>query len=271
MKAYFYTSPTIQILPVLYAATPPEQKSFFWEIIAPAFEFTLFIGVVYLIVSCLLIFSSSLKQFFEYQSVHAEDPFWLLWREFGSLTGLGPKKGSTKDFIERVRNRKRHEKITLTVLKHSDDSDLIDVIHDSVGLQVELAGYDNEVEVFESVPDGCRAVHLYWWLEAEVTNGGFHQFFFNKGIDWALMTLEGLKPLKEEKLAQILARAIDVALREEDEQLEYETDNPLALIENYVQAREQSSLPELDSEFYQLRHGDAAVRFIRDHPERFVS
>jgi hypothetical protein len=44
-------------------------------------------------------------------------------------------------------------------------------------------------------------------LEREVNNGGFNQFYWNSSGDYAQETLEGLKIIKANKMAEILQRA----------------------------------------------------------------
>lgn len=66
--------------------------------------------------------------------------------------------------------------------------------------------------------------------------------------------------------------AIEVYLQEEPEQLKHRTDNPLQMIEQYVKARNVSTLPELDSSFYEADDdGALAMEYIRAHIDVFVA
>lgn len=48
---------------------------------------------------------------------------------------------------------------------------------------------------------------LVWELEAEVNNGGFHQFFFNSDGDRAVLTPAALRQIGAEHTASIVERA----------------------------------------------------------------
>jgi hypothetical protein len=85
------------------------------------------------------------------------------------------------------------------------------------------------------------------------------------------MALEGYKLFGEHEVASVLARAIDVYLQEEPEQLKHRTDNPSQMIEQYVKAREVSTLPELDRLFYEADDSGSAVKYIRAHIDEFVA
>src|SRR6185436_580594 len=48
-------------------------------------------------------------------------------------------------------------------------------------------------------------------LEAEVNNGGFHQFFFNSSGELVPQTLDALKTIGAPKTRQLLERAVAIA------------------------------------------------------------
>ena len=49
---------------------------------------------------------------------------------------------------------------------------------------------------------------VLWWLEAEVLNGGFHQYFFNSAGDGALRAVAALDTLGAPSTAGILREAL---------------------------------------------------------------
>ena len=55
-----------------------------------------------------------------------------------------------------------------------------------------------------------RVFYLVWWLEAEVNNGGFNQFFFNSAGDYATETVEALRTIGAEQTAALAEQACDV-------------------------------------------------------------
>jgi hypothetical protein len=63
---------------------------------------------------------------------------------------------------------------------------------------------------FVSLTSHERVFYLVWWLEAEVNNGGFNQFFFNSAGDYATETVEALRTIGAEKTAVLAELACDV-------------------------------------------------------------
>lgn len=110
---------------------------------------------------------------------------------------------------------------------------------DAVSEKYELAGFDglNEKE---------QAIYTIWWLEAEVNNGGFHQYFWNSAGDHADVALKSLNDIGATKTASLLEKAIDIAFdgqlpesrAERQDQLEIDEDSKV------------DALGDLDSEFY---------------------
>jgi hypothetical protein len=45
---------------------------------------------------------------------------------------------------------------------------------------------------FEALSEKEQAIYTMWWLEAEVNNGGFHQYFWNSAGDHTKVALESL-------------------------------------------------------------------------------
>ena len=64
---------------------------------------------------------------------------------------------------------------------------------------------------FDSLEGPEQVFFLVWWLEGEVNNGGFHQFFFNSNGALAPETLDALHTIGAPNTGEILREAIDVA------------------------------------------------------------
>jgi hypothetical protein len=101
------------------------------------------------------------------------------------------------------------------------------------------------IEKFASLSPSERIFVLIWELEAEVNNGGFHQFFFNSAGDHAAGTAGALRRIGAQRAAYIVERATSLfpdgppADRSVRQDVLEEVDPDLALFE------------ELDSEFYE--------------------
>jgi hypothetical protein len=99
---------------------------------------------------------------------------------------------------------------------------------------------------FSSLNEKEQAIYSIWWLEAEVNNGGFHQYLWNSAGDHSSSALISLKSIGAIKTANLLEKAIEIAfnsklpISREDRQSQLEVDEDVKM----------DKLGELDSEFY---------------------
>lgn len=100
---------------------------------------------------------------------------------------------------------------------------------------------------FEALSDKEKAIYTIWWLEAEVNNGGFHQYFWNSAGDYAEIALVSLKNIGATKTASLLEKAIDTAFNGELPKSRAERQNQLEIDEDV----KMEKLNELDFIFYQ--------------------
>lgn len=64
---------------------------------------------------------------------------------------------------------------------------------------------------FESLSATERIVYCVWWLEAEINNGGFDQFFFNSAGNLYAETRDALTIIGAHKTRKLLESAAAVA------------------------------------------------------------
>ena len=76
--------------------------------------------------------------------------------------------------------------------------------HDAVWARYQRVG-------LEGLSPEERVVHCVWWLEAEVNNGGFDQFFFNSAGGAVPETLEALEWIGANKTKDLLVDAVRTA------------------------------------------------------------
>jgi hypothetical protein len=102
---------------------------------------------------------------------------------------------------------------------------------------------------FDSLSYAEKCMHHVYWLETEVNNGGFDQYFFNSSGDYAIDTPAMLEEIGAHHTAQIVKEAISIfpggaPSRDREERLKmYE------LISDEISRR----LNELDSKFYEYK------------------
>jgi hypothetical protein len=250
--------------------TPPEKSDVFQGVTVFLLGLPLLYAAFYMLAGAVLWLSPSVRAFSAHQFAVGANPFtdfadWIM----GYIKGDRRSRKSRRFFRE-FHNRRRYPVLTRDTLALLDGSHLIDAVVDYVTLKI---GDDhaNSLKTVSSLPRGFQAVYSTWWVRAEVNNGGFHQYFYNKGVDWAFMALEGYKLFGQLDLAGLMARAIEVYLQEEPGQLAHHTDDPTQLLAEYVQAREISTLPELDSLFYKADDQAPVERYIRAHRAEFIA
>lgn len=86
-----------------------------------------------------------------------------------------------------------------------DDVDLVDAVTSSLAEAIR-APFDDKSWLMAATP-GQRAVFALAWLDAEVSNGGFHQFFFNPTGALAAEALGGARLVGLERHAAIIEDA----------------------------------------------------------------
>ena len=124
---------------------------------------------------------------------------------------------------------------TSTVTKYPESLDAVEIKHKIFGL--------------DALNDKEKAIYTIWWLEAEVNNGGFNQYFWNSAGDDAALSLQSLNKIGATKTAELLKRAIDVAfsgslpLTRDDRQKQLEIDEDKKI----------EALGELDDRFYEYQ------------------
>ena len=92
-----------------------------------------------------------------------------------------------------------------------------------------------------------QAIYTIWWLETEVNNGGFHQYFWNSAGDHADVALKSLRSIGAKKTAELLEKSIKIAFEGKLPINRSERQNKLEV----NQEAKLERLEELDNEFYE--------------------
>lgn len=177
-------------------------------------------------------------------------------------------------FFNACRNRRRYTFITIAdvhrLLVADDSIDNLDgAVMDCINFRIGDA-YDRALEIVSGLPRALQMAYSTWWLDAELTNGGFHQYFYNQGC-FALMAAEGCRLLDAHSHLELLLHAIDVYLKEEPTEQLFRPNELTELIEQYALARKFSDLPSLDHAYYALPCLDEIrAKYMQQHPEQFV-
>jgi hypothetical protein len=180
---------------------------------------------------------------------------------------------SIRRFYRDYDNRMRYPELTRDILDSIGELEFDAAVVDYVGLKIDM-DYTHALEIVSQMSPGIQAVYTTWWVRAEMDNGGIHQYFYNKGVDWAFKALEGYRLLGAPKHAALMAQAIDLYLQEEDQQRAHFSGNLLTMLEDYVEARKASNLKDLDALFDRIEGEsiiELAFQYMKNHPEEFIA
>ncbi|MCR9199834.1 MAG: DMP19 family protein [Planctomycetaceae bacterium] len=170
-----------------------------------------------------------------------------------------------------------YTQFTPALIDALEEGELEEAIVDYAVAAENAAGERDPRDVFRELPPGFATVYTLWELQAQVDNGGFFQFFVNRGLPFALLTLESCQQVGREDMRLLLARAIDRALEHEDS-----VDTAAAALQDvtqlttggwadaYLNGEKEISLDDLSSEFYELDPIDLD-QFIRLNMSLFQS
>jgi len=191
-----------------------------------------------------------------------------------SFFGCKKKEKSEMDLLiekstEEYNNRKIYKKLTAKILDSIPDDKLEQTIFDNI---YEIIGedYKNELNNVKKLTKGQQAFFSIWWLEAEVNNGGFNQFYFNSSGQYSEMSAVGLKTIGAEKFSQLVYRANKI-YNENKERLEEFDDGTM---ESFSESYKDNPLNACDMEFYELYEleniSDLRIKYIRENIPEFT-
>ena len=156
--------------------------------------------------------------------------------------------------------------LTVDVIDACDDWELFQVVFDNICDSIT----DDSIEVLSRMTKGQQAIYSIWWIEAEVYNGGFNQYFFNPSCRFSEMAIEGFKHVNAPKYEKLMRQANDIYLKNKKNLAGY--DNGTA--EFFSQSYEERIFEECDTEFYKLDTENPmrlyCVKYIRENVQEFL-
>jgi hypothetical protein len=120
-----------------------------------------------------------------------------------------------------------------------------------------------------SLPQPWRAIHTVGLLEAEVNNGGFHQFFWNTEGKFNDATLKDLKYIGANQFHELFASAL--AVYAGHDYGKEKKDSGTNWKKRFTKGYDEKRFDDLDDRFYKLKlDGDEMLgQFIKKHPELY--
>jgi len=179
-----------------------------------------------------------------------------------------PNAEQIRASIDAFNDRKIYRTLEVATLREIPDDELEQVIIDYVGTKID-GNYEEEPKIVRSLPESIRAIYVTWWVESEVRNGGFNQFFWNSHGVFAEDAVKGYEFLGAPEHAALLREAIAVSLAEEAIVKKFKNKNSR---ESFSESYQHTKLTDIDKKFHKLGDdlGDSRIKVIREKPELFT-
>jgi hypothetical protein len=126
---------------------------------------------------------------------------------------------------------------------------------------------DHEVELSKRMSKGQKALYFFWYLDGQVTNGGFAQFYMNGYDKYLPPILEGLEVIGDLQLIALVSEANNYVSKNASIFIE------AAEKEDFETPYEQlPRLDELDDNYYKLHKETIKLieAYARANKEEFV-
>ena len=124
-----------------------------------------------------------------------------------------------------------------------------------------------EVELSKRFSPGQKALYFFWFIESQVSNGGFIQFYWYGYDQYLPVIIEGLELVKDTDMLALIAEAEETVMKHKKRLMDFYD----AL--DFASAYE--AMPEfigLNKRFMALHDAtmDKIEAFARKHPEQFA-
>jgi hypothetical protein len=127
---------------------------------------------------------------------------------------------------------------------------------------------EEEKLLLKRLSPGQKALYFFWYLDAEVTNGGFIQFYWNYNRQYLPPIIDGLKLIGDTELLGLVEKADKEYLAHKDKfDSQREKDNWEPLY------NELKQFEKFDEQYYKIH--DKTMELIeiytRKHPDEFIN
>lgn len=172
-------------------------------------------------------------------------------------------KKSLDDFA----NRRIYRALSPQILASIPDDKVEQAVFDYAVTKLE-GHYDDEANIANMLPPGVRALYVTWEVEAEVNNGGFHQYYWNTQDRYSREAVNGFEFFGAVKHAALMREANSVRAEEIDALAKFRKEDTS---EAFAESSEASHLGPPDERFFALDESLSMLRVakIRSMPAAF--
>lgn len=164
-----------------------------------------------------------------------------------------------KQSLDDFANRRIYRTLSPQILASIPDDKLEQAIFDYVASKLE-GHYDDELNIVNKLPPGVRALYVTWEVEAEVNNGGFHQYYWNTADRYSRQAVEGFEFFGAVKHAALMREANSIRAKETDTLAKFRKEDTA---EASSKSSRASALRPLDERFYGLDENLSVLRVAK--------
>lgn len=125
----------------------------------------------------------------------------------------------------------------------------------------------SEISLSKRLSIGQKTLYFFWYLDAEVENGGFIQFYFNKTDHYLPSILEGLLFIQDKQMIKLLETAETLYKKNEKAFTRIKTVSGFSKL-----YEKMPGFSALDDKYYKLRDKTIAhiIKYFKQNPKEFV-
>jgi hypothetical protein len=128
-------------------------------------------------------------------------------------------------------------------------------------------GKEDEKLLARRFSPGQKALYFFWYLDAEVTNGGFIQFYWNNNRKYLPPIIAGLNLIGDTSMLDLVNKADEEYLKHKEQfVLQRQKDNWQPLYDSL------KKFEDYDGKYYLLhdRTMELIEKYAKQHPDEFV-
>jgi len=187
------------------------------------------------------------------------------------------KKNASNDEIKKMidssfndfTNRPIYKELTVDIIDKTTDDELVQTVFDNLSEKLP-DDYTKEYDAVLNFSKPRQAIYLIWILEAEVSNGGFNQYYANPSGQFAHITPRALSLVGVDMIADLVKKANTIYANENARITEHQD----GTLEGFSESYKNNPLNDLDSEFYDLSEKEnlskLQIDFIRSNKTLFA-
>lgn len=126
---------------------------------------------------------------------------------------------------------------------------------------------DDDKELSKRFSSGQKALYFFWYLDAEVTNGGFIQFYTNDYREYIPAIKKGLKLIGDHEMIDLISKADDYYLQNEVLFIELKKKDQQELLFSKL-----TGFNQYDETYYKIHDNTMKLleKYAKENPNEFV-